>query len=99
MCYFTGIFYAVVRQISMLFIDNKDSVFCIPPMARLGGKGDGGLRRGREPTLRRGGGVGVGQELVGRERVMRQKGWGQLKQMCPQTRAKIGLTFRIVDPT
>ena len=25
--YFTGIFYAVVRQISMLFIDNKDSVF------------------------------------------------------------------------
>ena len=28
-CYFTGIFYAVIRQISMLFIDNKDSVFCI----------------------------------------------------------------------
>ena len=28
-CYFTCIFYAVVRQISMLFIDNKDSVFCI----------------------------------------------------------------------
>ena len=27
-CYFTGIFYAVVRHISMLFIDNKDSVFC-----------------------------------------------------------------------
>ena len=27
--YFTGIFYAVVRQISMLFIDNKDSVFCL----------------------------------------------------------------------
>ena len=27
--YFTGIFYAVVRHISMLFIDNKDSVFCI----------------------------------------------------------------------
>ena len=26
--YFTCIFYAVVRQISMLFIDNKDSVFC-----------------------------------------------------------------------
>ena len=26
-CYFTCIFYAVVRQISMLFIDNKDSVF------------------------------------------------------------------------
>ena len=25
-CYFTGLFYAVVRQISMLFIDNKDSV-------------------------------------------------------------------------
>ena len=28
-CYFTCIFYAVVRQMSMLFIDNKDSVFCI----------------------------------------------------------------------
>ena len=28
-CYLTGIFYAVVRQISMLFIDNKNSVFCI----------------------------------------------------------------------
>ena len=28
-CYFTGIFYAVVRQLSVLFIDNKDSVFCI----------------------------------------------------------------------
>ena len=28
-CYFTGIFYAVVRQIYTLFIDNKDSVFCI----------------------------------------------------------------------
>ena len=28
-CYITGIFYAVVRQISMLFIDNKISVFCI----------------------------------------------------------------------
>ena len=28
-CYFTGIFYAVVRQILMLFIDNKDSAFCI----------------------------------------------------------------------
>ena len=27
-CYFTGILYAVVRQISVLFIDNKDSVFC-----------------------------------------------------------------------
>ena len=27
--YFTGIFYAVVRQISMLFIDNKDSGFCV----------------------------------------------------------------------
>ena len=27
-CYFTGIFYAVVRQISMFFIDNNDSVFC-----------------------------------------------------------------------
>ena len=28
-CYFTGIFYAVVRQISMLFIDNKISVLRI----------------------------------------------------------------------
>ena len=28
-CYLTGIFYAVVRQISMLFIDNKIYVFCI----------------------------------------------------------------------
>ena len=27
-CYFIGISYAVVRQISMLFIDNKISVFC-----------------------------------------------------------------------
>ena len=27
-CYSIGIFYAVVRQISMLFIDNKDSVLC-----------------------------------------------------------------------
>ena len=26
-CYFTGIFYTVVRHISMLFIDNKDSGF------------------------------------------------------------------------
>ena len=29
LCYLTGIFYAVVRQISMLFIDNEISVFCI----------------------------------------------------------------------
>ena len=28
-CYFTGIFYAVERQISMLFIDNKDSVYIV----------------------------------------------------------------------
>ena len=28
LCYFTGIFYAVVRQISMSFVDSKDSVFC-----------------------------------------------------------------------
>ena len=27
-CYFTGIFYAVVRHISMLFIANEDFVFC-----------------------------------------------------------------------
>ena len=26
-CYFTALFYAAVRQISMLFVDNKDSVF------------------------------------------------------------------------
>ena len=26
--YFTGVFYAVAGHISMLFIDNKDSVFC-----------------------------------------------------------------------
>ena len=33
-CYFTAIFYAVVRQISKLFINNKDSVFIfliLPP--------------------------------------------------------------------
>ena len=29
MCYFTGIFYAVARQISMLFIDNNISAFGI----------------------------------------------------------------------
>ena len=29
LCYLTGIFYAVVRQISMLFIDNEISIFCI----------------------------------------------------------------------
>ena len=35
-CYFTCIFYAIVRQISMLFIDNKDSVFWIAgPESRL----------------------------------------------------------------
>ena len=28
LCYFTCIFYAVVRQISMLFVDNKDFVLC-----------------------------------------------------------------------
>ena len=28
-CHFTGIIYALVRQISMLFVDNKDSVVCI----------------------------------------------------------------------
>ena len=33
-CYFTGIFYAVVRQISMLFIDDKDSVACIKTTGR-----------------------------------------------------------------
>ena len=34
-CYFTGIFYAVVRQISMLFTDNKISLFCILYYCRL----------------------------------------------------------------
>ena len=29
LCYFTCIFYAVVRQISMLIIDNEDCVFCM----------------------------------------------------------------------
>ena len=29
LCYIICIFYAVGRQISMLSIDNKDSVFCI----------------------------------------------------------------------
>ena len=29
LCYFTGIIYAVVRQISLLFTDEKESVFCI----------------------------------------------------------------------
>ena len=57
-CYFTGIFYAVKRQISMLFIENEDSVFYIlysvtlhhvtgPPVMclqrrRRGGGGGGG---------------------------------------------------------
>ena len=38
-CYFTGIFYAFVRQISMLFTDNKDFVFfmaaCVRSIAQL----------------------------------------------------------------
>ena len=34
-CYFAGIFYAVVRHISVLFIDNKDSVFCKVLSVRL----------------------------------------------------------------
>ena len=38
-CYLTGIFYAVVRQISMLFIDNKISVFCILCFLKLSAKG------------------------------------------------------------
>ena len=36
-CYLTGTFYAVVRQISMLFIDNKISVFCRYSRKRSGG--------------------------------------------------------------
>ena len=35
-CYLPGIFYAVVRQISMLFIDNRISVFCIPEVHHRG---------------------------------------------------------------
>ena len=31
-CYLTGIFYAVVRQISMLFIDNKIAIFSLITM-------------------------------------------------------------------
>ena len=38
MCYFTGLFYAVVRQISMLFVDNKDSV-CWQKKCALNAKG------------------------------------------------------------
>ena len=37
-CYFTGLFYAVIRQISMLFIDNSDSVFCISTRSCIGRK-------------------------------------------------------------
>ena len=37
-CYFTGIFHAVVRHISMLFIDNKDSVFCKVQSELTGGE-------------------------------------------------------------
>ena len=33
LCYFTGIIHTVVRQISNLLIDNKESVFCILPFA------------------------------------------------------------------
>ena len=45
-CYFTGIFYAVVRQISMLFIDNKDFAFCILDKLKAFTKSTCGLRRG-----------------------------------------------------
>ena len=41
-CYFTCSFYEVVRQISMLFIDNKDSVFCI--LSKECTQGEGGER-------------------------------------------------------
>ena len=34
-CYFTGLFYAVIRQISMLFIDNKDSGFCTSQLSAV----------------------------------------------------------------
>ena len=34
-CYFTDLFYALVRQISMVFIDNEHSVFCIRARGRL----------------------------------------------------------------
>ena len=44
-CYFTGIFYAVVRQISMLFIDNKDFVFCTVVESYVVGEGCEGCSR------------------------------------------------------
>ena len=34
-CYFICIFYVVVMQIYMLFIDNKDSVFCIQQIMKF----------------------------------------------------------------
>ena len=34
-CYFTGIVYPVVRQISMLFMGNKDSVFCLKKYIKI----------------------------------------------------------------
>jgi len=37
-CNFTCVFYAVVRQISILFIDNKDSVFCMQISVMLVGE-------------------------------------------------------------
>ena len=50
-CYFTGIFYAVVRQISMLMIDNKDSVLCVYLCVRVcvGGGGGGRTRTNTHP--------------------------------------------------
>ena len=35
-CYFTGIFYAVVKLSSMLFIDSKDSVYSVNPFTARG---------------------------------------------------------------
>ena len=38
LCVILLVFYAVVRQISMLFIDNKDSVFCMQISVMLVGE-------------------------------------------------------------
>ena len=50
-CYLTGIFYAVVRQISMFFIDNKISVFCILYENMNSNILDLGGRRGKSSTV------------------------------------------------
>ena len=44
LCYFTGLFYVVISQISMLFIDNKNSVFCKSDYTETAGCRDQGER-------------------------------------------------------